>query len=179
MTLKSIIETVLFAYGDPMALEKIARLAKSDPQKTERALEELKTEYEERGLSLIQKNGSWQLGTSPANAPYLEAMMKNEFSEELSRAALETVAIIAYRGPISRSEIEFVRGVNSSFTMRNLLMRGMIERIENPKDARAYLYRISFDFLKHFGITRTEDLPQYEAFQKEKMGIDSGEPKNS
>lgn len=172
MTLKSIIETILFAYGAPMTAEKIARLAKSDPETVRRILGELKIEYEGRGITLLQKDNGWQLATAPDNAPYLEAMMKDEFSEELSRAALETVAMIAYQGPISRAEIEFARGVNSSFTIRNLLMRGIIERIENPKDARAYLYRVSFDFLKHFGITRIEDLPDYEAIRKEKTGME-------
>ena len=96
--------------------------------------------------------------------------MKSEFSEELSRAAIETAAIIAYQGPITRAEIEYVRGVNSSFILRGLLMRGLVERIENPKDARSYLYRISFDFLKHLGLTKIEDLPQYQEFRQEKMG---------
>lgn len=172
MNLKSIIETILFAYGEPMALEKIARLAKTDAKEAWQALKELRTEYEGRGFTLLEKDNGWQLGTAPANAAYLETMFKSEFNEELSRAALETLAIIAYKGPVSRAEIEFVRGVNSSFTVRNLLMRGLIERFENPKDARAYLYRVSFDFLKHFGMTRIEDLPQYEAFHKEKTGLE-------
>ena len=96
--------------------------------------------------------------------------MKSEFNEELSRAAVETAAIIAYQGPLTRVDIEYVRGVNSSFILRSLMMRGLIERVENPKDARSYLYRISFDFLKHLGVVRIEELPQYEELHKEKMG---------
>ena len=111
------------------------------------------------------------MGTNPANAQYIEDLIKNEFSQELSRSSLETLAVIAYKGPINRFEVEYLRGVNSSFTIRNLLMRGLIERIENPKDARSYLYRITFDLLKHFGLTHMEQLPKFEEFMKQKIEI--------
>lgn len=167
MTIKAILETILFVYGEPITTEKLGRISKTDKADILKALEELSEEYNERGFTLLQKNGHWQLGSNPKNTHYIEELVKSEFGEELSRAAVETVAIIAYKGLISRADIEFIRGVNSSFTIRNLMMRGLIERIENPRDARAYQYRISFDFLAHLGITNIEELPHYEAYQKE------------
>lgn len=171
MALKSIIETILLVHGEPISLEKLARSVRAEKKEVEQALRELEEEYKERGFVIIRHGNSYQLGSNPANAAYIEDMVKDEFSEELSRAALETVAIIAYKGPLTRAQIEYVRGVNSSFTVRNLLMRGLVERIDNPKDARVYLYQISFDFLRHFGITKREDLPHFEEFTHEKIEI--------
>ena len=170
MVLKSVIETILFAYGEPISEEKLAKLAKSKKEDIASALEELTRDYEGKGLSLLRKDDKWCLGTNPENAKFVEDLMKSEFGEELSRAASETASIIAYKGPITRADIEYVRGVNSSFILRSLMMRGLIERIENPKDARSFLYSISFDFLKHLGLTKIEDLPQYAEYHKEKMG---------
>ncbi|QQG45301.1 MAG: SMC-Scp complex subunit ScpB [Candidatus Sungiibacteriota bacterium] len=169
--LKSIIETLLFIYGEPLALEKLIKIAKNKKEAVLEALSGLKKDYEGRGLTLLEKDNTYQLGSNPANAKYVEDLVKSEFTEELSRAALETVSIVAYKGPLTRAQIEYVRGVNSSFTLRNLLMRGLVERIENPKDARSFLYRVSFDFLKHLGLTKIGDLPQYEEFRKEKIEV--------
>lgn len=169
--LKSIIETILFVYGEPIALDKIIKITKIKKEAALEALEGLKKDYENRGLTILTKDDQYQLGSNPKNTNYIEGLVKNEFSEELSRAAVETIAIITYKGPLTKVEIEYVRGVHSSFTLRNLLMRGLVERIENPKDARSYLYRVSFDFLKHLGVSRLEDLPQYEEFRKSKIEI--------
>ncbi len=170
MGLKSIIETILFVHGEPVSLEKLVKVTRAKKEDVTLALGELKKDYEGRGLTLLEKDAEWQIGSNPENAKYVEDFVKSEFSEELSRAALETVAIVAYQGPLTRAEIEYVRGVNSSFTLRNLLLRGLIERIENPKDARSYLYRISFDFLKYLGAASVEELPGYEEFKKQEIG---------
>ncbi|MBI2640404.1 MAG: SMC-Scp complex subunit ScpB [Candidatus Sungbacteria bacterium] len=171
MDIKSIIESILFSYGEPLALEKLAKLTKAQKEAVSEALETLAKEYEGRGLAILKKDDEYQIGSNPANSKYIEELVKSEFSEELSKAAVETVAIVAYKGPLTRAQIEYVRGVNSSFTLRNLLMRGLVERIENPKDARSYLYRVSFDFLKHLGLTKMEDLPQYDEFRKENIEV--------
>lgn len=165
MELKYIIESLLFVHGEPLSTDKLARVTKTKKEEIKRALEELKEEYRGRGLVILEKDDQWQLGTNPENARYIEELLKGEFTAELSRAALETVAIVAYKGPLTKAEIEYLRGLNSSFTLRNLLMRGLVERIENPKDARSYLYRVSFDFLKHFGAAKVENLPGYQEFR--------------
>lgn len=167
MDIKSVLESILFAHGAPITLKKLSKITGVGEKDTRDALHELKEEYKTRGFIILEKDEEYQLGSNPIFAKYIESMVKDEFMEELTRAALETIAIIAYRGPLTRAQIEFVRGVNSSFTVRNLLMRGLVERVENPKDARSYLYRISFDFLKHLGLTEIKDLPNYQEFRKE------------
>lgn len=171
MNLKSIIETILFVRAEPTDIEMLVKITKQSEKDVRTTLAELADEYSERGFVLLKKDSSWQWASNPANSNYVEELLKSEFTQELSRPALETLAIIAYKGPISRIEIEYLRGVNSSFTVRNLLMRGLIERIENPKDARSYLYRATFDFLKHFGLTDTEQLPRFKEFSKKKIEI--------
>ncbi|KKU87358.1 MAG: Segregation and condensation protein B [Candidatus Beckwithbacteria bacterium GW2011_GWC2_47_9] len=162
--LSSIIESLLFVHGEPIAAERLAKIVDAKKEDVIRALDDLARAYSERGLVLLEKEGKYQLGTRPENAPYVEKLVKSDFSEELSKAALETIAIIAYKGPLARADIEFVRGVNSSFTLRNLMLRGLIERVENPKDARAYLYKVSFDFLHYLGVSKVEELPGFEEF---------------
>ncbi|MBI2054537.1 MAG: SMC-Scp complex subunit ScpB [Candidatus Sungbacteria bacterium] len=166
--LKSKIESILFLAGEPMALARLAKIVKEKPNAVEAALKELEREYNERGIRILRHDGEWQLGTAPENAPVLEDLVKSEFTEELSRAALETISVIAYKGPMTRAEIEHIRGVNSSFSLRNLLLRGLVERIENPKDARSYLYNVSMDFLKYLGLANREALPEWRTLKEAK-----------
>lgn len=175
MNLKSIVETILFVHGDPISAEKLAKLTKKRKDEIFAVINELKEDYKKSGLAIIEKDGQYQLVSNPANSSYIEDLVKQEFTEELSRAAIETLAIVAYKGPLTRVDIEFVRGVNSSFTLRNLMMRGLIERIENPKDARSYLYRISFDFLHHFGLQSVEELPGFKEFKDKKIELPEAE----
>lgn len=171
MELPSLIESLLFVYGEPLTLKKLREITGRNEEEIQKAVDTLRNAYQNRGLFLLEHEGSYQLGSHPEAATYVEKLVKSDLGEELSRAALETIAIVAYKGPLTRADIEYVRGVNSSFTLRNLLMRGLVERIENPKDARSYLYRVSFDFLKYLGLTRIEELPQFEEFKKEKIEV--------
>lgn len=171
MELESIVEAILFVYAEPLSVEKLVKITKRNKADVEQALKALEGLYKGRGLTLLKKDGMHQLGSSSEHAKYIEDLVKGEFSEELSRAGVETLAVIAYKGPITRVDIEFLRGVNSSFTIRNLLMRGLVERVDNPKDARSYLYRISFDFLKHFGLSAIEELPQFAEFKNSKIDL--------
>lgn len=161
MELKHKIESILFVTGEPVSEKKLVKVLEATQEEVRRALEELRNDYNNRGIVILQKEEEWQFGSAPDCKELIEQLVKSEFTEELSRAALETLTIVAYRGPLTRHALDFIRGVNSSFMLRNLLLRGLLERVENPKDARSYLYKISFDFLKHLGITRVEDLPQY------------------
>lgn len=169
--LSSIVESLLFVYGEPISAEKLAKLAGVKKEAIAEAIGELQSSYEGRGLTILEKEDKYQMGTRPEYASYVEKMVKDDFSEELSKAALETIAIIAYKGPLSRADIEYVRGVNSSFTLRNLMLRGLIERVENPKDARAYLYKVSFQFLQHLGVSKIEELPSFEEFTSKAVEI--------
>lgn len=162
MELKHKIESILFVTGEPVSEKKLAKVLESSQEEVRQALEELHGDYKDRGIVMLQKEDEWQFGTAPEHAGLIEHLVKSEFTEELSRAALETLTIVAYKGPLTRHDLDFIRGVNSSFMLRSLLLRGLVERVENPKDARSYLYKISFDFLKHLGVTRVEELPKYE-----------------
>lgn len=172
----AIVEALLLAHGEPITLAKLAKASGFSVAEITEAITALKRLYTNRGFAILEKDGEVGLGTNPAYAEYAENLLRGEFTESLSRAALETLAIIAYKGPIARASIDFIRGVNSSFIVRNLAMRGLIERVENPVDARAYLWRVSFDFLKHIGITRIEDLPEFAAFHKEEIAIPEAAP---
>ncbi|MDP3710449.1 MAG: SMC-Scp complex subunit ScpB [bacterium] len=171
MNLKSILESILFVHGEPLSIKKLIKITEQKEEEIKEALNQLGQEYKDRGLVLIKKDNEWQIGSNPNNTKYIEKIIKDEFSEELSRAAIETAAIIAYKGPVTRIQIEHIRGVNSSFIVRNLLMRGLIERVENPKDARSFLYKISVDFLKHMGIASMEELPGFIELSQQKISI--------
>lgn len=148
-------------------MKKIARLLDISHEEVKKSVAELREEYrEKRGLRILEKDDKAQIVTAPENAAFVAQFIKSEFAQGLSRPALETLSIVAYRGPISHAAIEELRGVNSSFTLRSILLRGLVERVENPKDKRSYLYRISFDFLKTLGIERVENLPNYEQLNK-------------
>lgn len=160
--LSAIVESILFVHGEPLGIRRLASISDAPEADVREALAELARDLDGRGLTLIEKDGAWQLGSSPASAPYVEALVKGQFGESLSRAAMETLAVIAYQGPLARADIDYIRGVNSSFTVRALAMRGLIERVDNLKDGHIFLYRVSMDLLKHLGLSRMEDLPRYE-----------------
>ncbi len=167
-TLLSKLEALLFIYGEPMEVRKLAKILGVKEFEVSEGLELLEKELqrEERGLALVQDKGKAQLVTKPAFAKLLEDITKQEFSEMLTPAALETLSIIAYAGPISRADIEFIRGVNSSFIMRTLLMRGLVERSVDPKRSNTYIYSTSFELLRHLGLTKNSDLPDYSKYKE-------------
>lgn len=165
--LKSVIESILFVSGEPVSVAKISKITETLKAEVENALMMLGNEYAGRGLQIVRKENDVQMTTSAENSDYIDGLVKSEIQENLSQAALEVLSIISYRGPITRVDMESIRGVNCSFTLRSLLMRGLIERIENPKDARGYLYKISIEFLKKLGVSRVEELPDWEEMNKD------------
>lgn len=162
------IEALLFIYGEPMDFKKIAKTLKAGEAEVKEAAKALSEQLqsESRGLFLIEDKGAIQLTTKPDFAGLLESVIKEELHDALTPAALETLAIVTYAGPLSRAEIEYIRGVNSSFTLRNLLIRGLIERAPDPKRANAFLYTASMDLIKHLGIANVESLPEYSRFRE-------------
>lgn len=165
----SVVESLLFVSGDPLSVKKISKIMKKNNSETEDAIVRLANEYKEnnRGLRIIRKEDDVQLVSAPEFKEYVNKLFRSDLEEDLSRVSLEVLSVIAYRGPVSRVGIEDVRGVNCSFTLHNLLMRGLIERVENPNDSRSYLYKVSFEFLKHLGLGDVKELPGYEELKKE------------
>ena len=166
--LKSIVESLLFVSGEPIKILRLAKIAGVSGAEIENAVMALQNDYgKNRGFFIIKKGDEAQMTSQPENADYVSKLIKAEVQDNLSQSALEVLSIIAYRSPISRAGIEAIRGVNSTFTLRTLLMRGMLEREENPTDNRSYIYRISFEFLKKMGIEKIEDLPDWKELSKD------------
>lgn len=171
MNTESIMESLLFISGEPLSLKKIAKLTSINEGELKLSAGVLAEKYRagKGGLRILIKGDQAQMVTSGENSEFVEKFLKADREGGLSRAASEVISIIAYRGPLARLEIEEIRGVNCSFTLRHLLIRGLVEKINNPKDARAYLYKISFDFLKKLGLESVEELPKYDELNKKMM----------
>lgn len=165
-----ILESLLLISGEPLSYARLAKIAGAEESQVREAaalLVEKYTKDEERGIMVIANNNQLLLATKPENAGYIEALTKNALQENLSKAGLEVLSIIAYRSPITKAEIEAIRGVNCSFTVRNLLLRDLIEREGNPEDSRGYIYRPSFRFLETLGIGSVADLPDYATLSQD------------
>ena len=167
MDLESKIEALLFFRGEPTSFERLAEIVDETVEAITEAVDSLQEKMGERGLTVIVKDGEAMLGTAPELGPLIESVVKQELHKDLGRAGLETLSIILYLGPLPKSEVDYIRGVSSTFIVRNLLIRGLVERIDNPKDKRSYLYRPTFELLSYLGVDRIEDLPEYERTREE------------
>jgi segregation and condensation protein B len=168
--LLSKLEALLFVSGEALSLARLEKILGVSKEEIRVAGMELAAAYQEdskRGLMIIEDGQSLLLATKPEYAPQVEALTKSELQENLSKAALEVLSIVAYRSPISRSEIDAIRGVNCSFTLRNLLLRDLISREGNPSDSRGYLYRPTFRFLESLGLGKISELPDYETLSQD------------
>ncbi len=164
ISLQSKLEALLFISGEAVAETRLAELLGVEKDALKSAITELGKRYAadaHSGLMLIEHNGRVEMATKKDLTGLVESFTKSTLQDALSKAALEVLSIIAYRAPIARSEIEAIRGVNCSYTLRALLIRGLVERQGNPEDARGYVYRPSFQFLEHLGLSRLEDLPDF------------------
>jgi len=177
------LEALLFIHGEPISKKKAMKILEASESQMAELLHEfrIRTESEERGVALFEDSEKIQLATKPQFGEMLQAFIKEELTEELSPASLEALSIVAYLGPVSRSRIDYIRGVNSAFILRSLLMRGLVERSQDPQSGTAYLYRPSFECLRHLGVKRQEDLPDYEKISSilakfEIIGAEGGKP---
>jgi len=166
MTTEAKIEAVLFYKAEAVKISQLAKwLAVADAE-IEEGLTSLATALHDRGIRLIRDKEEVRLGTASELGGLLEQITKDDLTRDLGKAALETLTLIIYDGPLSRAEIDYVRGVNSNFILRHLLIRGLIEREIDQKDARRFIYRPTLDLLCHLGIEQVEDLPEYEETRK-------------
>lgn len=164
--LKRILEAALLAADAPLSLREMKRMFEQELSEDmlRRALDELKSDWEGKAIELVQVAEGWRFQTRPEMQPYL-ARMRNEKPPRYSRAVLETLAIIAYRQPVTAPEISDLRGVNSTAVIRTLLERRMI-RVAGRKEVvgSPFLYRTTREFLVHFGLNDIRDLPRLEEF---------------
>lgn len=171
VNLSKIIESILFVRGEPTKISRLTKLIESSEEELLSALDDLEKKLEGRGIRLVRYEDKVMLGTAPESSEYVRALMKEEYNSILSKATLETLAIVVYHGPIVRGDIDFIRGVNSSFILRNLMVRGIINRTINPKDKRTFIYKPSIQFLQHIGITKIGELPEYSDFKNSVEGF--------
>jgi len=157
------VESVLFVAEEPVSTYRLAEALEVTAERVERALDELAHCYEGRGLRLQYFDGGVQLTTAPEAAPHVERFLGLESRVYLSQAALEALAIVAYRQPITRPEIEAIRGVGSDSVLRTLLNAGLVDRVGRADAVgRPFLYGTTPEFLQHFGLQSLDNLPELE-----------------
>ncbi len=180
MNLENQLEALLFWKGEPLALKKIEAALGASTEELEAALSALDESLAKRGLKVIRNGNDVEMRTSPEASALIEKLTKEELYRDLGKAGLETLSIILYKSPVKRAEIDYIRGVNSSFIIRNLLIRGLIERIaEKEATGRGYSYKPSIDLLAHLGIAKLGDLPEYETVKAELAAFEAaGEDKD-
>jgi segregation and condensation protein B len=161
------LEAMLFVSGEAMTRESLKKILNLSNEELTQVLVAYRETLATRsgGLVLIEDTKLVRLGVAPEYTGYLETLAKGELQESLSKAALEVLALVAYLAPVARADIDAIRGVNSSFSLRNLSLRGLVHRSGNPRDARGYVYEPSVDFLTTLGIGRIEELPAYESLR--------------
>lgn len=162
MQLEQKIEAILFWKGEAVSRKKLAEIFKVSQSDIDESVEKLKINLQNRGVALIEKDDELVLGTAPELAQLFEDLQKEELNKDLSKAALETLSIVLYKNGASRSEIDYIRGVNSSFTLRALSVRGLVDKVPNPKDSRSYVYKPSFELLAYMGVKSVEELPDFK-----------------
>jgi segregation and condensation protein B len=154
------LQAVLFVATEPLSTERLAEATGASAKDTLAALAQLEVQLASTGLRLGELDGKYRLITAPEAADTIRRFLREEANSDLSRPALETLAIVAYRGPLTKSAIEAVRGVASDTMLRNLLSRGLITEVgKSSEPGRPVLYSISQTFLQHFGLTSLRDLP--------------------
>ena len=166
-SLSATLEAILFFKGGSLSVKELARAATVTVDEVRTALAELKDDLAGRGVRLVVDNDEAELATSPEVAPIIESLRREELEGPLGKAGLETLAVILYQGPVSRADIEYIRGVNVSSTLRTLLIRGLVERVDNPKDKRSFLYRGTTELPAYLGVSSIADLPEYASVRDE------------
>jgi len=165
MQLDQTIEAILFAAGKPLTVRKLAELVDAKTEQVEDALEALKERLQEgSGLMLQEYGKEYELVTRPEAAEAVKKVVKEEEQGELTRASLEALTILAYRGPMTRPELEQIRGIQSALILRNLMIRGLVEQKDDERLGQP-TYAVTFDFLKHLGLASVNDLPDYESLR--------------
>jgi segregation and condensation protein B len=160
-------QAFLLAEGGPIPFKKLAQLLHADEASARAALVELSAALEGSGLALVEADYEVSLATAPRVASALRQAFEDSLAREIGAAGLEVLAIVLYRGASTRAAIDYIRGVNTSSTVRLLLSRGLLERVSNPNDAREYLYRSTAELLAHLGVRSAQELPDYGTIRAE------------
>lgn len=156
------IEALLFALGRPVSKQEIAKKLDISEEEIREALL-ICTSRATGGITLIDDGTTLELRTGAGAAELVEQIQKEEYARDIGKAGLEALAAILYRGPLTRAEVDFIRGVNSTQTLRTLTMRGLVRKVPNPKDERSFLYEPTTELYAELGIHSKTELPDYAA----------------
>ena len=172
--LEHAVEAVLFVADGPVSIDALSGALQCEREQAEEAVKALVQSTAERGVRVVRSGDNVQMVTSPQVTEVIERFLGTDLSSKLSPAALETLAIIAYRQPVTRTDVEAVRGVNSSGVIRTLIAKELIEvqgRLEQV--GRPEVLGTTFQFMQYFGISTLDELPDIEALSKPGTDVDS------
>jgi segregation and condensation protein B len=161
MNLESKIEAILFFKGESVSRKKLSEILEVGQTEINEGIEKLKESLQNRGVALLINDNDITLGTAPELSKLIEDLQKEELNKDLSKASLEILSIVLYKNGVSRAEIDYIRGVNSSFTLRALSVRGLVEKTVDEKDNRRFIYKPSFELLSYMGVKSVEELPDW------------------
>lgn len=162
LSLPHTIEALLFAAGEALPRKRVITMLSITEEMLTAALQELSQDLSARGIVLVQTDSEIELRTAPEASAIIEEYRKSELSRDLGKAGLEALAIILYQNGATRSEIDWIRGVNSTTAIRSLLLRGLIEREADSEDKRRIRYTPSLEAFAHLGVTGFSELPNAE-----------------
>lgn len=156
------LESILFASAKPVAVSALKKMLDVSDEVLAEAIADVKARFnvEASGIHAVEHEGKVQFVTNPSQAELIGTLLKEETDGELTRPSVETLTIIAYRGPITKPEIEQIRGVNCTLIIRNLLVRGLIDEADDVERLQP-VYTVSADFVRHLGLHSIADLPDY------------------
>jgi len=175
------IEALLFALGEALSRDELAKIFHTDRGAVEKAVGHLQTEAQKnnRGIVVVDDGKIVELRAAPEAAETIERVRKEEYSRDIGRAGMETLATVLYRGPLSRSQVDFIRGVNSTQILRTLAMRGLVRKLPNPRDERSFLYEPTTELLAELGVARANDLPEFAAIQEKLRALEAATAENT
>jgi segregation and condensation protein B len=178
--LTAVIEALLFVSGEPISLDKLVEVLEgTDTDRIRQALDRLRQNYDAagRGLQIVEVAGGYQIATRSECAPWIKALEKIKTATRLSRSGLETLAIVAYKQPVTRGEIEAIRGVDSAGVLRTLLERRILKIVGRREElGRPMLYGTTREFLHYFGLKDLSELPALKEFKEVAETLPEHEP---
>jgi segregation and condensation protein B len=164
--LTSQILSILFVASEPVEIDDLVDVLELTREEVIKAVDDLTEETKDSGINVLVANDKLQLASNPDNSSQVKKFLSLELREKLTDAALETMAIIVYKHPVSKAEIENIRGVNSQYSIRQLLIRGLIEKTSSESDKRMQLYKPTHELMQQLGIKSLKDLPDFEELTK-------------
>lgn len=179
MNLDAQIEAILFYMSEPQTASRLAEILHTTPADISEGFERISERYRGTGLALVRHNDTATITTAVEASALIEQVAKEDLARDIGKAGIETLSVVLYRSPVTRGEIDYIRGVNSTFILRALMARGLVERLSHEGGgvvSRTPRYVPTLQLLRYLGVTRVEDLPDYQnikieltALEKEKM----------